>query len=422
MRILFVGLNYAPEPVGIGLYSGEMAQDWAARGHEVRAIVAHPYYPNWRTFAGYGHGWTRAREQGVDVTRVPIYVPRRPSFGRRLRHYASFAASACGPALRAAVSAQAPDLVFTVAPALVSAPLALLASRVAGAQSWLHVQDFEIEAACSTSLVGEDSLLVRGALMMERQLFKGFDAVSTISPQMLARLAQKGVDKDKLYELRNWANIPSAPPSRGAQAIRADLDIQTRHVALYSGSIAQKQGIEIIADVAERLRHREDLTFVICGEGPQRALLQERARDLPSLKVFGLQPKERLAELLEMASLHLMPQRSAASDLMLPSKLTNMLASGRPIVATAEAGSGLAMEVDGCGIITKPECAIGMAGAIERLLDNPDEWRIMGQAARLRAIERWSKPMILDRLNQAMENLVAMRRPAQVGTAREARP
>ena len=82
---------------------------------------------------------------------------------------------------------------------------------------------------------------------------------------------------------------------------------------------------------------------------------------------------------------------------MLPSKLTNMLASGRAVVATAGAGTGLAHEVEGCGLVTEPGDAPAFAAAIGRLLDDQPTRTAFGIEARHRAEERWSRDAILGR-------------------------
>jgi colanic acid biosynthesis glycosyl transferase WcaI len=70
LRVLIHGLNYAPERVGVGRYTGEMAEWLAARGHEVRVVTAPPYYPEWRLGAGYSpRRYRRERLAGVDVRR-----------------------------------------------------------------------------------------------------------------------------------------------------------------------------------------------------------------------------------------------------------------------------------------------------------------------------------------------------------------
>jgi colanic acid biosynthesis glycosyl transferase WcaI len=178
------------------------------------------------------------------------------------------------------------------------------------------------------------------------------DRVSTISPQMCAKLREKGVPADRIVEFRNWANIDEVVPLEGPSPYRAEWGIERPHVAIYSGNIANKQGIEIVVEAARLLRHRKDLMFVVCGNGPNRARLIESSADLDNIQFHDLQPRERLSDLLGMASVHLLPQIAGAADLVLPSKLTNMLASGRAIAATAEPGTGLAAEVDGCGLIT----------------------------------------------------------------------
>jgi colanic acid biosynthesis glycosyl transferase WcaI len=406
MRILFLGINYWPEQIGIGLYSGDMCTSWAAMGHEVRAIVAAPYYPAWKVFDGYaGQGWARGVEEGVDLTRCPIYVPAEPTGLKRIVHHVSFFASSLLPMLKAAIGGR-PDVVFTSAPSLIASPVAWLAARLSGAKCWLHIQDFEVEAALATGLV-KQGVAGRLGAGFERTVFALFDRVSSISPQMCRKLEAKGVPPGKVYELRNWADIERIAPLAGPSPYRDEWGIATPYVALYSGNIANKQGIDIVVDAARLLRHRQDLTFVVCGEGPNRANLEGSAADLANIRFHDLQPRERLNELLGMATAHLMPQLAGAADLLLPSKLTNMLASGRPVAATAASGTGLAYEVEGCGLITPPGDIAAFAQAIERLLDDPVLAAQFTAAARARAEERWARQPILERAMVRMERLAS---------------
>src|SRR5687768_14510149 len=140
MKLLILGLNYAPEPVGIGPFTAGLAEGMAARGHEVSVVAGQPYYPQWRAYPEQPAHAEPRPENGVRVIRVPHYIPRTPSFARRLRHYLSFARAARAPLMAAA--RQSPDLVLTVAPSLVAVPVARAAARRAGARLWVHVQDF----------------------------------------------------------------------------------------------------------------------------------------------------------------------------------------------------------------------------------------------------------------------------------------
>ncbi len=411
MRLLIVGLNYAPEKVGIAVYTAGMAEALAAEGHEVRVVAGQPYYPAWRIAKGYSP-WaiTLTEERGVTITRVPHYIPAHPTGGKRLLHHASFAATALLPAIWNGIIWR-PEMVLTVAPSLTGAPVARLAAWLAGAHSWLHVQDLEVEAAFATGLLDGGGRLAKLARWFEGTVLRSFERVSAISPEMCRRLVQKGVPPERVSEFRNWTDVNTVRPMTRPSSYRQEWNIETEHVALYAGNIGNKQGAEIVLEAARLLQHRQDLSFVICGEGPNRDRLQAKASGLANVRFRDLQPRERLNELMGLATVHLLPQLASTADLVLPSKLTNMLASGRPVVATAAAGTGLAREVEGCGLVVPPENAMAFAGAIERLMDDEVLRATASVTARTRAEERWAKAAILRSFTHDLDRLTARASP-----------
>ncbi len=402
--LLVIGLNYTPEPVGIGPYTAGLCEELVRSGHQVTAIVGKPYYPQWKADPAYAGGWLEAEENGVQLVRCPHYVPQDPTGIRRFGHLISFAIAALIPAMRIALR-ERPQVVLCVAPALLSVLAAILAAWLCGARLWIHVQDFEVEAAFATGLMRSHTPKARFALWAEGWVLRQADRVSTISPQMVAKLGEKGIPAERRLELRNWANASFAKDPAGAAELRAGWNLEDRVVALYSGNIARKQGIEILIDAARLLQHRPDIAFVICGEGPNRAALEARARGLANVQLHDLQPAERMGAMLSMADLHLLPQIAGAADLVLPSKLTNMLASGKPVVATTEPGTGLYSEVDGCGVCVSPGDAAALAAAIAAMADNAREREVLGRAATERAAERWQQEAILARAARELQAL-----------------
>lgn len=408
MNILILGINYAPEMVGIGPYTAGMAEALVVAGHAVTVVCAKPYYPQWKTDLAFAGGGRRITvEYGVRIVRVPIYIPANPDGKRRLIHHMSFAARA-QLAMVVETRRSKPDIVIGIAPSLISIFAARDAARRTGAKLWLHIQDFEVEAALATGLIKDGTVLAKIAHLFERWAIKA-DRVSTISPQMRGKLIDKGVAADHAIEFRNWANIDQVYPFNTPSSYLFDWGIKRPYVALYSGNIANKQGIEIIVDAARRLQHRKDLIFVICGNGPNRSRLEEFSVGLDNIQFRDLQPRERLSDLLGIASVHLLPQIAGAADLVLPSKLANMLASGRPIIATAEAQTGLAIEVQGCGLVTQPGDVNAFANAIEKLIDDRLTRDALGAAARKRAEERWSQDAILARVECQLRDCVSAR-------------
>ncbi len=406
LKILVLGLNYAPELVGIAIYTTGMAEELARRGHEVRVVAGKPYYPAWKVPDQFRGGWRRrTRENGVELVRVAHYVPAKPSGAKRLLHHASFAISSLLPTL-AASRQMRPDVVLTIAPSLIAAPVAKLASLFSGAKTWLHIQDFEVEAAMATGLIDNGNLAARLARWFELKVLSLFDRVSSISPAMCRKLVDKGVTPGRVFEFRNWADIAAIKPLSGPSPYRVEWGITAPHVALYSGNIGNKQGIEIVVETARLLKHRKELVFVVCGQGPNRSNLEAQAADLDNILFRDLQPKERLGDLVGLATIHLLPQLAGAADLVLPSKLTNMLASGRPVVATAATGTGLAGEVEGCGLIVSPGDDAAFANAIERLLDDDALREKLGVAARNRAEQVWDRERIIDGFEAQLGQLI----------------
>jgi len=260
-----------------------------------------------------------------------------------------------------------PDLVVTVAPAFLCAPAGLLVARLCGARRWLHVQDFEVDLAFRMGLL-RGRLLQRLVLRMERAMLRRFDTISTISKRMLERLLSKGVDARRVRYLPNWVDISRIRPGAVSSRFREQLGIGAdTMLLLFSGSLGGKQGLEMIPAVAERLSHRRDIAFLVCGEGVMKAPLEAACKDLRNVHFLPLQPVERLGELLASADVHLLTQSPGAADLVLPSKLGGMLASGRPVIATCEQGTEIMSVVSKCGLVVAPQDLAGLTAAVTRL-------------------------------------------------------
>jgi colanic acid biosynthesis glycosyl transferase WcaI len=381
MKILLYGINYAPELTGIGKYTAEMAETLAASGHQVRVVCAPPYYPEWRVATGfsafhYANEW----RNGVHIWRAPLWVPSRPKGARRIAHLASFALSSFPTLLRHAF--WRPDVVVCIAPSLMNAPAGWLVARLTGAYAWLHIQDYEVDAAFSLGML-TGSLLKRTALALERVLLKRFDTVSTISGKMVEHALRKGIEQGKVVRFSNWADTESIYPLERHSWLREELSIHdTATVVLYSGNMGAKQGLEVLAAAAIAFAKRDDVVFVFCGNGPAREGIAASCSNLPNCRFIDLQPLERLNELLNLADIHVLPQRADAADLVMPSKLTGMLASGRAVIAMASPGTELYEAVSPRGVVVPPGEASSLVSAIERLVGNTAERARLGAAGR----------------------------------------
>jgi colanic acid biosynthesis glycosyl transferase WcaI len=410
LRILLYGINFAPELTGIGKYTGELAHWLASRGHDVRVITAPPYYPEWKVRAGYS-AWRWRTESGTSlkVWRCPLWIPRHASGLKRILHLTSFAVTSLPVLLRQIV--WRPQLVWTVEPTLTCAPAAALMAHLCGGRSWLHVQDFEVDAAFNMGLLkGERAL--RWALAAEGWLMRRFDRVSTISGRMMELAAGKQLRAGQLVFFPNWVDMSQIMPQT-VSAYRAQLGIEPgTFVALYSGNMGTKQGLEILADAARLLRDEKSVQFVFCGDGTGKQDLVRRCEGLPNTRFLPLQPLGRLSDLLALADVHLLPQRADAADLVMPSKLTGMLASARAVIATALPGTELADVVSrraACGVVTPPENATALAEAICQVRDDVNGRMQMGMRGREYAQQELDRDAVLGAFEEHVRELVGER-------------
>ena len=409
MKILILSLNFAPERTGAGRCTADFTAWLSARGHDVRVITAPPYYPEWRLHDGYRAGAWRCEAIGAaQVLRCPLWVPAAASPAARILHLLSFAASSLGPCLWQAVRFR-PDLVWAVEPTACAAPVALLAARLCGARACLHVQDLEAEALCALGLAGRLRLcrLLRHAYGW---LARRFDLVSTICIHMRERLQAYGLAEERLCLFPNWVDTAAIRPLSGPSQLRRQWGLVDHHVvALYAGSMGEKQGLDALVEVAARLQSHPQVRLVLCGAGAARARLERALSACANVTLLPLQPEARLNELLNAADIHLLPQRPEAAAFALPSKLAGILASGRPLVAQATDGE-LAAATRRCGVLVPPGDAAAMADAILELAADPARRRRLGAIARQLAEDHLQRDPIIARYEQRLLWLVSRRR------------
>jgi colanic acid biosynthesis glycosyl transferase WcaI len=405
LRILIYGLNYAPELTGIGKYTGEMAVWLAERGHEVHVVTAPPYYPAWRIREDYRGTWYRTeRAPGQPlVHRTPLYVPEKPTGIKRIVHLVSFMLGSLPVMVREMF--WHPDVVFTVEPTFFCAPLTLFIGKSAGAACWLHVQDFEVDAAFELGLLPAQGPVHDGALRIEKFFTFAFDRVSGISSRMVDRALAKGIPAGHVVLFPNWVDVdtiyPLDPVANRSNSFRRDLasripGIEDKIILLYSGNMGAKQGLELLAPLAHSFVADSRVHFVFCGDGAFRSRLEALVSGHPNVTLLPLQPLDRLNDLLNSADIHLLPQRASAADLVMPSRLSAMLASGRPVIATAHPGTQVAQVVEDRGLAIPAEDDAALRAAVLLLVEDEDLRLHLGRAAREYAVAHLGKQQVLD--------------------------
>ncbi len=389
MKILVYGLNYAPEPTGIGKYTGEMAAWFAAHGHTVEVICGLPHYPQWQVAEGYGGFRFRSETlAGVRVHRVRHFVPaaNRLKAKTRILLETSFSLSAARFWIPRFFSHQKPDVILAVMPPMQIGLWPLLYSWCRGVPWVLHVQDLQVDAALHLKML-PNGMIGRILYNVESFLLCHASRVSTITDAMRRRVTEKGTPPVQTWLFPNWADITAVCPGPRENGFRAAMGVDPdATLILYAGNIGEKQGLEVVLEAARLCAGDPRLQFIMAGDGGARPRLERQAETmgLQNLRFVPVQPVEQLSEMLAAGDIHLVVQRRDAADLVMPSKLTNILAAGRACVATADPGTALHEVVFGAdtGLVTPPDDSAALADAIVSLAKDPARRETCGHNAR----------------------------------------
>jgi colanic acid biosynthesis glycosyl transferase WcaI len=387
-KVLIYGMNFSPELAGVGRYTGEIAQHFADQGMDVTVVTAQPHYPGWKVQTGYRNRYSSGTEGAMRVRRVPLIL-KQPMRGIwRLVAPLSFALSSA-PIVVWEILRRRPQTVICIEPTLFASPAAQGAAKLVGAATALHVQDLEVDAAFAVGHLASQPWLKTLASRFETMVLRRFHRVVTISDRMAEGLAEKGIEPHRLSVVRNWVDLDHIFPMRGKSPYRAEFGFcDDDFIVLYSGNIGAKQGLDVLLQAAGQLQERTNLHVVIAGEGPLKAELQERYKHLQRLHFLPFQPYERLNAFLNLANLHALTQEKGAADLVLPSKLGGMLASGKPVVITAEAGTELATFAADAATIVPPGNASALAEAIAEAMEQKRPGKTAVQLDRVKALSR----------------------------------
>lgn len=376
-KLLLITGNYFPEPTGIGHYNGEMI-DWLAdNDFDCTVISSYPYYPYWKIqppYKGSSKWITRetkitAGNNKIIVYRCPHYTPANPTGKKRMLFDLSFFISTIIKLIT--LTGRRFDYVMTVAPPL---PLGLAAAfykSISGAEFLYHIQDLQVDAAKELNMISSEKLL-NTLFKVESFILKKADRISTISKGIQKKVQLK-TDKE-IHLFPNWTNADLFFPINNSDVIKEAYGFKPDvPLILYSGAIGEKQGLENVLYTAKKLQEEEKIIqFVICGTGPYKTELEQRAAELNLNNVcfLPLQANKDLNVFLNIADVHLIIQKAGVANLVMPSKLSNICSVGGLAVVTAEAGSALYDVVtnNNIGLVCPPENYMELKACIEKAL------------------------------------------------------
>ncbi len=399
MKLVFVNRYFFPDTSATSQLLTDLAQHLAGAGFEVHVIASRQRYDDPAASLAPQEKW-----EGVRVHRVWTTRFGRSSLVGRSFDYLTFYVSV---AWRLLVLVRTGDVVIAETdPPLVSVIAAWVVRRKhAKLINWL--QDVFPEVAVRLGMVGG----IAGAIARRlRNYSLRVATTNVVLGDLMARevASQEGVDAARTVVIHNWFDGESIRPgNRRANLLRDEWQLEGKFVVAYSGNLGRAHEFETIVGAAERLREERTLVFLIVGGGQKEAWLRNQVerRGLSSLFQFrAYQPRERLAESLSAADVHLVSLRPELEGLIVPSKFYGIAAVGRPtlFIGHPEGEIPRLLQDAQCGLVVRVGDCEALSTAIQALKDSPQTVERMGSNARRLFEERFGMRTATERWRQVI--------------------
>jgi len=388
LSVCLVGINYGPDATGIAPYNVAMAQALQEAGAVVHVVTGIPHYPEWRVKDeryAVGSRWVEQID-GVRVTRVRHHVPARSTLAGRARMEANFLARATP-----VVWSDKSQVLIAVTPSLAGLAAAVYGKR--RRPLGVLVQDLTGNAAGESGTTGGRAS--RAIASFEYSLLRSADRVGVITPQFGRVLVSNGLSNDAISELPNFTHITPSTASRAEARELLGWPVDG-FLAVHTGNIGMKQGLESVVEAA-RLSYEEGagITFLLVGDGNQRAELERLGSQVPTLRFLGPLSTEDYPLALAAADALVLNERPGVREMSLPSKLTSYTSAERPILAAVEPG-GITHSVISTGdaaLLVEPGNPRALLRAALEIAASPDKGdRIAARAVAMH--KRQYSPML----------------------------
>jgi glycosyltransferase involved in cell wall biosynthesis len=395
---------YHPEQTSTGYFLTRIAEGLADE-FDVHAVCSQPTYSSRGLVAPY-----REERNGVRIERCRSTRLNKDVVVFRIVNVATFTMEVFTKAI---AKLRRNDLVLVVTNPPVLPYVVRMAAAVRGARVVLLVHDVFPDALVAAGIARRESLLVRAWSTMSRRLYRSMDRIVVLGRDMRSLVERRLPARDKRIRIiPNWGDTDAVRPSAAEGArIRDRLGLKGRFIIQFMGNMGRTHGIEALVETAWALRDEPDIHFLLMGWGARRSWLEAEVdrRGLRNVTVLpGCSPEE-LSAFLNAADLGVIPFLPGMEGISVPSRMYNLMAAGKPILAVADAGSELAIVIqeERIGWVVPASQPARLADTIRSALRDAEELAAMGRRARLAAERKYSLQQVAESYRELFAELQA---------------
>ena len=265
------------------------------------------------------------------------------------------------------------DLFITTNP-----PLGVFIPYFCNNKYFLLIYDIYPDMLSEYKIISNESLISKFWQKTNRKVFANAEKVFTISEGM-RKLISKYVDPDKIMVIPCWTdNTFLKPVPKVDNIFIKEQGVSGKFLVIYSGNLGFSHNIEVLVDLAERVR-RQNIFFFLIGEGDKKKILADRIdkSGQNNIRLLSWQDIKMYPFSLSAADLAIVTLGKEASIMSVPSKLYDIMSVGSPLLSIAEKDSEMEKIINkyDMGICCSADQIDQMQEFIYNLMDNKEYYQ-----------------------------------------------
>lgn len=407
MNLLFLS-NYFPPEIGSGPHLPfELAESLSQLGHHVTVVTGFPRY-NLSVMPARYRWRVSVREEmsGIRVVRI-----NAPNFYGSSVFSRGMVQLLAPPALALpGLLAGKPDLVYTISPPLMMGIAAFVVAKRYGVPCVVNVQDLFPQTLIDLGIL-HNRTVIRVFEAMERYVYRKASAITVMSNGNRSFVVKRGAESEKVHTISNWVDTSAIQPGPRLNSFRQQHGLGDEFLVLFAGTMGWSQSLDVVIDAASHLANHSDIRFLLVGRGAEQERIKMRAAEAPNVQFLPMQPKVVYPRLLAAADVCLVTLRPEVVTPTVPSKISTIMAAGRPLVASIPEGDARDVIKDAnCGLLVTPGDGKALADAVLQLRNCPEAASEMGKNGRAYAESRLSRESCVKRNEQVFQSVLEERK------------
>jgi glycosyltransferase involved in cell wall biosynthesis len=397
MHILILTHYYPPEIGAPQARLSEMAAAWTDIGHKVTVLTCFPNHPTGTIPPNYLKAYKKRRLtetiNGVTVERCWVYATPNKGFAKKLLGHISFMVSSV---LQKGNLAARCDIILVSSPTFFSVISAWWLGLIYKKPYVFEVRDLWPAIFVELGVL-KNRVIINLLERVELFLYRKAALVVPVTSRFRDNIISRGIDAKKVHVITNGVDLSRFSPKPPCLDIIEKHNLSKRFIVMYIGAHGISHSLTKIIDAAKLCEKEKDILFLFVGEGAEKDKIVEYSKKLNSANVMILpgQPKEKMADFYSIMDIGLVPLRNIPLfDTFIPSKMFEIMAMAKPIVASVRGEAAEILNKSGGAIVVEPESVDKIAEAVLKLHNNSESRKKLGDSGREYAISNFDRKLL----------------------------